>query len=360
MIQISLDEAYVFDLLSIYQIKVDKNTNDKSKIIIENFRLLSEEISKQIGSNKFNEILSSNEYLELKSANTLVFDLVDRAHESELSKMTADANYIRYLKKVELQKKFFDSNMREVKLGNNIKSYHQSGKLGDFIHSLVVCKFNYIKYGIRANLYISVKGEMFETGLEYTYNELKDVLITQEWLNDFQIYNGETIDIDFTKVRKSDYLYKTNWLEIYFKEFCDGLMPPSDFKWIEVPKDSKYENSIIINRSLNHDYTKNNEYERILSKHKDVDRYFICFEENQYHNFPYKDKCKLLKVDNLYEFFEKINSCKLYVGNLSAPTAIATSMNVPRLIELSSISPRDLDNVHYLRDTEYYSNVSFF
>jgi hypothetical protein len=45
-----------------------------------------------------------------------VFDLVDRAGETSLSKQTAEANYKRYIKKVELQTKFFDNQITEVKI----------------------------------------------------------------------------------------------------------------------------------------------------------------------------------------------------------------------------------------------------
>jgi len=116
MIRISLDESYVFDLLSIYEVKLSMSTGKKREQILKSLIKLRIEIIDQIGSKLFNEIIASLEYTLLQSANKLVFDLVDRAHETKLSKETADANYQRYIRKSELQTKFFTSDMMEVKL----------------------------------------------------------------------------------------------------------------------------------------------------------------------------------------------------------------------------------------------------
>jgi hypothetical protein len=52
----------------------------------------------------------------LVNINQIVFDLVDRANETQLSKLTADANYQRYIKKIELQNEFFKNMITEIKL----------------------------------------------------------------------------------------------------------------------------------------------------------------------------------------------------------------------------------------------------
>lgn len=117
MIRISLDESYVFDLLSIYEVKIESaNDLTKKNKLQQSYNLLELEIVESIGKKLFNEIISSKEYSDLKFTNKIVFDLVDRAHESELSKLTSDANYTRYLHKIELQQKFFENLVTEVKI----------------------------------------------------------------------------------------------------------------------------------------------------------------------------------------------------------------------------------------------------
>jgi hypothetical protein len=116
MIKISLDEAYVYDILSIYAVKIENSEGEKKQRSLDSFNKLSEEIQNQIGISKHHSIINSTAYFDLKQANKQVFDLVDRADETYLSKLTADANYKRYQKKVELQTKFFNNEVSEVKI----------------------------------------------------------------------------------------------------------------------------------------------------------------------------------------------------------------------------------------------------
>ncbi len=116
MIKVSLDEAYVFDLLSIYAVKIDNSDSEKKRQSEKNYNLLSNEIIESIGIDKFTDIILSDEYKDLVDANQIVFELVDRAKENKLAKATADANYERYIKKVELQQKFFQTKITEIKI----------------------------------------------------------------------------------------------------------------------------------------------------------------------------------------------------------------------------------------------------
>jgi hypothetical protein len=235
------------------------------------------------------------------------------------------------------------------------KSYLQGGKLGDFIHSLVVCKFNWDFFGYKADLYISNTGEQFEKGLDFTYNDLKPILEKQEWLNSFNIHKDEQIDVNLSRFRQSRFLYTTNWLEIYFKEFLDDIAPPKEFTWIEMDKDESLSDTLLINRSLKPMSEKvNGVYQSVLNEHQN--KAFICFDVEQYNQFPLKDQCELIKVDSLYYFFKKINGSKLFIGNQSGPMAWATSMNASRGIELLAT----MDNVHYIKDKEYYSQFDYF
>lgn len=118
MLQISLDEAYVFDILSIHHVKLDKASDnpDKYDVVKKSFDFLSDEIKNQIGEPTFLLILNSDEYINLKRANEIVFDLVDRANETELSRITAEANLNRFRLKTKLQDKFFSQKLTEIKL----------------------------------------------------------------------------------------------------------------------------------------------------------------------------------------------------------------------------------------------------
>lgn len=238
---------------------------------------------------------------------------------------------------------------------NNTISYLQGGKLGDFIHSLCVCKHNWELTGKKADLYISNVGDNFEKEMEFTYKELKPILEKQNWLNSFQIYTGQEINYSLNSFRSSPIIYTTNWIEIYFKTFLNIDNPPREYSWIELDKDENLKDVVLVNRNMkpmSENLTKF--YDDLLLQHDKCA--FICFDNNQYENFELKDKCPILKVDNLYDYFVKINSCKLLISNQSGPAAWATAMNVPRIVELYI----QVDNMHYIKDVEYYSNFKYF
>ena len=118
MLKVSLDESFVFDLLSILEVKMGKASEENYTKAKLSFEKTSLEIIQQIGKIKYEEIISSSEYESLFRANGLVFDLVDKAKQDNgVGREMDNANYTRYLRKMDLQKKFFDGEMLEVKLG---------------------------------------------------------------------------------------------------------------------------------------------------------------------------------------------------------------------------------------------------
>jgi len=119
MIKISLDEAYVFDLLSILDLKRTKSAGkEDNQKHIENYDTLYDEISEQITDIKMHQVIKSEEYKNLVVINSKVFDLVDLGKDQEgLAKTTAMANYDRFILKNKLQKKFFKNPLKEAKIG---------------------------------------------------------------------------------------------------------------------------------------------------------------------------------------------------------------------------------------------------
>jgi hypothetical protein len=118
MIKISVDYGYAFDVLAIVEVK-NKIVGKKG----ENYYRLYKDIEEQIGREKMDEVINSNEYIKLIDTNQKVFDLVDQAQKDNgLAKQVDSANYERYIVKTNLQKKFFNENITEIKLGYNNES----------------------------------------------------------------------------------------------------------------------------------------------------------------------------------------------------------------------------------------------
>lgn len=118
MLKVSIDYGNAFDMLVILNVKLAKTNGRIKTKNIENFELLAAEIKSQIGEYLFNKIISSDEYKELYQVNLDIFNSIDLAKsDTGLAKKTDVLNYDRFLKKKELQAKFFEDEMTEMKIG---------------------------------------------------------------------------------------------------------------------------------------------------------------------------------------------------------------------------------------------------
>lgn len=115
MIKLSLDEAYCLDYLAILLVKTKKNSSPQN---VSNYFATLNEIKEQIGGQKFFVVMNSVEFKKLHKANEEIFDAVDAAKTDLVPASVVDKlNYQRYLAKQELQKKHFDTEITEKKIG---------------------------------------------------------------------------------------------------------------------------------------------------------------------------------------------------------------------------------------------------
>ena len=124
MIKVTIDEASAFDMLSILEIKLIgewRMEQAKKKKLNENYELLKGEIIEQIGEQKYNEILDSEEYRFLLASNNVVFQMIDKvkeskAREAQTAKVVQSMNDDRFRLKSKLQTQFFNNKLIEQKL----------------------------------------------------------------------------------------------------------------------------------------------------------------------------------------------------------------------------------------------------
>ena len=116
MILLPLDEAYCFDVLTVFDVKMSKNRR-----LSINFKKYSEYIVDQIGEKLFHKIIDSDEYKDLYNVNMELFNMFDFVKTEAGKETTAvfvdKINYKRFEAKKKLQEKFFSSPLTEVKLG---------------------------------------------------------------------------------------------------------------------------------------------------------------------------------------------------------------------------------------------------
>ena len=113
MINLSVDEAYAFDYLSILEVK--RNIRPETEL---NWKACIYNIENQIGQEQMNIIVNSIEYKNMVEANQITFDAVEKAKNNLITAKEVDeANMLRYTRKLELQSKFFTNKITERKFG---------------------------------------------------------------------------------------------------------------------------------------------------------------------------------------------------------------------------------------------------
>ena len=202
--------------------------------------------------------------------------------------------------------------------------YLSTGKLGDFIHQLSVINENYIKTGKQGILYVTNKeGMEFSYGLERTFNDTKNIIMSLPYIHSYKIYENEQFDIDLGSWRSSDILYTTHWYNIFKKTYNVewGKHP-----WLFVDKDPIFENKILISLSArDYRFPQEIDFEKLFHNVDKDKLLFITQTISEYTFFKNKTGIEL----NVYichsfdKLIQAIGSCRQFVGNLSSPLAIA-------------------------------------
>ena len=113
MINLLVDEAYAFDYLSILEVK-----KQKSSISNDAWAKCYAYLQNQFDNEKWLHMIHSKEYENMIKANELTFDAVDKAKNNEVTAQHVDyCNYQRHIAKQDFQKKFFTSDLSELKIG---------------------------------------------------------------------------------------------------------------------------------------------------------------------------------------------------------------------------------------------------
>ena len=101
------------------------------------------------------------------------------------------------------------------------------------------------------------------------------------------------------------------------------------------------------NRRINPSYN----YEKIIKENKNVS-FLVCNNTDLY-----LDGYKIFRPSNIKEMAVIISKSNLFIGNQSAPLALASSLDVPRLAVLDL----DFNNyIFYENESKYSNNIKCF
>ena len=221
--------------------------------------------------------------------------------------------------------------------------YIVGGMFGDFIQCLsIICEI-YYKTGRKGVIYIGEsKSDQFRNGLVNTYNDTYPVIMKLPYIKDYQICTAETIkvNVDLSAWRLNTKLFYQNWYHTFNQTYG---VEWGKHKWLNVGYDEKWKNKVVINTNTRR-FANTIDFYRLKTMYQD-DLIFIAYEESEYLHF---EKTANISIEyhqftSFSELTTIINSCKLFVGCLSAPLAIAHALHKPRICGFSSVEDSNAD-----------------
>lgn len=257
-------------------------------------------------------------------------------------------------------------------------TYLHNCNAGDLTGALAGIREIYRKYGKKAiicqvldfpghympGLIHSVKDEK---GVQVTFNRkmfdmMYPLLMSQEYIEDFQIYTDQKIDIDLTIIRESEIVENPGdalpkaviaakqfvnipnmalpgWLMLAYPPMACDLSEP----WISVPEERS-----VFNKYVLKDYVLINRTERYLNAKINYgflkqfqDKILFTGTEKEHIKFAKDSGLDIgrLEVDNFLDLAHALKSCRFFIGNQSFPWNLANAIGIPRLLEMCPYAP---------------------
>lgn len=229
-----------------------------------------------------------------------------------------------------------------------MKSFKHSGDLGDIIYALPI-----VKALGGGRLYLNIHGATKFN--QQGYKAIKPLVESQSYIESAPLYKGEDFDYDLDLFRKR--------LGLGGGNLTDWQMYPFGLKkhiyhepWLVVPSTCTGSFKILISKSERY-LNPNIDWVKLCTPYV-KDAAFVGLK-NEYNIFVEETGFEIpfVATRNFYELALFIEECKLFIGNCSAPYAIAEAMKkdciqVTDWEAMTCIYERN--NVKYLLDDTDY------
>lgn len=206
--------------------------------------------------------------------------------------------------------------------------YVSAGRLGDFLNALSVICEKFYETGKKGLLYIVDKD--FTYDVNHTYIDTYDIIVNERYIKDYQIYKGETYDINLTSWRNN---YNSSHT---FKQIFDNNynIDWAKHTWLTAKFDNKWENKTIIYITPYRFFSKN-----ALEKFKNIginNQEFVFITTNVQHyeyfiqNTGFSIGCYV--TDTFDELVTIINSCKFAYLGMTSFAVVANSLKKKHIL----------------------------
>jgi len=183
-----------------------------------------------------------------------------------------------------------------------------------------------------------------ETGVPVTMNEhlfrmIKPLIVAQEYIEDFRIYQHQPVDVDFDLMFKMGICNKPwgmiqRWPFYVFANLainCDLNKP-----WLTIPEPDEaikkdLQGVIILNKTERYNHQLSYSF---LNEYKGSVAFIGTKQEFQRVVGEHGITPAYLEVENFLQAAQYLSACKVFVGNASLMWNIAEAIKIPRVLEI--------------------------
>lgn len=222
-----------------------------------------------------------------------------------------------------------------------MKTFKRSGDIGDIIYSMPTIRalgggVVYLNPGKKLKSPINgIPTKRFTS--EVPINLLRPLLESQDYIHGVRVWDYEDVDYDLDQFRNRGMRFsKTNLAAAHLHIFNLDTELINDRWLFNIGTITIQNKSVVIHRSPryhNPNFEKN-EWPRYLDEHRG-DILFVGIP-SEYDDFVRRFGCSDIpfhQVKDLLELAEMINGSKLFIGNQSAPFAIAEGLHANSILE---------------------------
>lgn len=222
-------------------------------------------------------------------------------------------------------------------------TYVSGGRLGDFIQQLSIVYERFLVDKKPAIIYISNRGDAFQMGIEKSYRDLLPIVSKQPYIKEFKIHKGEPYDIDLSSWR--NHIATDGYLEWMKKEYN---IEWGKHQWLfNIPTNPIWKDCLIIN-TTHRRFPDMINWMILLRRCQPNKVVFVGFDDQDYQYFvQHAFNIRFHKLHSLLELCTILNSCKLFIGSLSAPLSFALGLHTKTKIGLFGKKENHVDYKYF-------------
>lgn len=194
---------------------------------------------------------------------------------------------------------------------------------------------------------------------KYTFDMMKPLITSQEYIEDYLIFEGQEHEVDLDKVRLETYTNQPKGsLNRWFGYPFPQMMPNLADAWISVPKEIEYSDTVVLNFTSRHRNTVMDYF--FLKLHEEKLLFAGLKKEHEMFCSEWKLNIPLLQVNDFLRLATVINSCKFFMGNASMCFQIAEAVKVPRILETFPYMPNVIPIGNFAYDGYHQGAIQYY